>query len=430
MEDKILKTVLTNANGTMYGLKRYLPGGYKQGTKSKDLTALRMATMLNIEKDTVLRNLNDKNSQTDGFTLYAKDNLLGQLFLKIFKSFKNNLKFVYKNDKFKQNEYKKGFCERDIKTEIDEKSYKTTEYADGTSLTVCNELNKTNARALPFPVLIKNKDGKLETSYAAIDSRKRTIYTLEGGNAGIIVNNKLAQNISEDTMSTYVNKIRQDRSSTPKQKAFAKYYESYDSIPNFQKNKEQVFDKQIAYATEAYNKLKDKPNDKIIINSSSGEALVVNKQKDSFDIEVYDENDVKKMKGKFTLLKDKNGFPLKEDKNGKILQQNNPRYNNPSNKLCFTIKECFTYNDLGVKEFESSRHVNVENEKYIHNIKFAKFDRNGEIIENGNLLLPKYSQDWFKTTLPKVYHDIYKSDLKAAKKEMEYLKMAPQDVEI
>ena len=99
-----MKTVLTNANGTMYGLKRYLPGGYKQGTKSKDLTALRMATMLNIEKDTVLRNLNDKNSQTDGFTLYAKDNLLGQLFLKIFKSFKNNLKFVYKNDKFKQNE--------------------------------------------------------------------------------------------------------------------------------------------------------------------------------------------------------------------------------------------------------------------------------------------------------------------------------------
>lgn len=63
------------------------------------------------------------------------------------------------------------------------------------------------------------------------------------------------------------------------------------------KNKEQVFDKPIAYATEAYNKLKDKPNGKIIINSSSGEALVVNKQKDSFDIEVYDENDVKKMKG-------------------------------------------------------------------------------------------------------------------------------------
>ncbi|UKI40340.1 MAG: hypothetical protein L6V95_09010 [Candidatus Melainabacteria bacterium] len=166
-------------------------------------------------------------------------------------------------------------------------------------MTVCNELNKTNARALPFPVLIKNKDGKLETSYADIDSRKRTINTLEGGNAGIIVNNKLAQNISEDTMSTYVNKIRQDRSSTPKQKVFAKYYESYDSIPNFQKtkNKEQVFDKPIAYATEAYNKLKDKPNGKIIINSSSGEALVVNKQKDSFDIEVYDENDVKKMKG-------------------------------------------------------------------------------------------------------------------------------------
>ncbi|UKI40339.1 MAG: hypothetical protein L6V95_09005 [Candidatus Melainabacteria bacterium] len=72
----------------------------------------------------MLRNLNDKNSQTGDFTLYAKDNLLGQLFLKIFKSFKNNLKFVYKNDKFKQNEYKKGFCERDIKTEIDENPIK------------------------------------------------------------------------------------------------------------------------------------------------------------------------------------------------------------------------------------------------------------------------------------------------------------------
>ena len=221
--------------------------------------------------------------------------------------------------------------------------------------------------------------------------------------------------------------------SPEKAKEFKK---QFNMIDFFQNNKDEVFNKPVELATKAYDELKDKPDTPTgmleimdLPESVDGERIEFARQRNVFNITSYDKNNEKSMCGQFEILKDENGVPLKENNDGKILNQNDENYDDPQNKLCFNM-QVLTYHE-GIEQILSKfeRNINLSDAKHRQNIKMSRYDRNGAVVREEEASTPLYSKKCLLKRMCKVYHNVYKSDLKEAKANFEHDMLNPDDLD-
>ena len=278
---------------------------------------------------------------------------------------------------------------------------------------------------IPLPAL-KTENGETKTTFIPLDNshlyHEIPLEPLFASQVDVENNSSVMQN-----MIRFVNNV--DDNSPTKEKEFKK---QFNMIDFFQDNKYEVFNKPVELATQAYNLIQnDTPVDhkEIIDLNDEGERLEVQKQGDVFNINFYNEDNKLSMKGTFKILKDENGVPLKEDEDGKIVNQNDENYNNPQNKLCFNMKLSTYHQDLGVKSFDFERNINLYDAKHRQNIKMSRYDRNGAFVREEEASSPKYSENWLKRRICKVWHNTYKTDLKEAKANFEHDMLNPNDLD-
>ncbi len=278
---------------------------------------------------------------------------------------------------------------------------------------------------IPLPAL-KTENGETKTTFIPLDNshlyHEIPLEPLFASQVDVENNSSVMQN-----MIRFVNNV--DDNSPAKEKEFKK---QFNMIDFFQDNKYEVFNKPVELATQAYNLIQnDTPVDhkEIIDLNDEGERLEVQKQGDVFNINFYNEDNKLSMKGTFKILKDENGVPLKEDEDGKIVNQNDENYNNPQNKLCFNMKLSTYHQDLGVKSFDFERNINLYDAKHRQNIKMSRYDRNGAFVREEEASSPKYSENWLKRRICKVWHNTYKTDLKEAKANFEHDMLNPNDLD-
>ncbi len=210
----------------------------------------------------------------------------------------------------------------------------------------------------------------------------------------------------------------------------------YEAIKKFEDCRGTVFDKPVELATEAYNQIQNDTPDgqiEIIDLNDEGERLEVQKQGDVFNINFYNEDNKLSMQGTFKILKD-GGVPLKENKEGKIFKPGDPGYDNEGNKLCFDIKLETYYSDIQKLACQFERTINLNEKKQRHTMSAQQFNRKGEELPNGsltfNFTLPKYTEDWAKGRLCKMYYETSKHELKEIKANFEHNMLCPQDLNL
>lgn len=223
------------------------------------------------------------------------------------------------------------------------------------------------------------------------------------------------------------------------------YAKQYKMINKFMDKKAQVFDSPVELATKAYEKMKNEPYNSqgdIDITAQGERMYVLKKQieqddggikRDAFDIILYDEENQMAMSGTFTVVRDENGKPLKEAEDGKILKFGDPNYND-TQKLCFDISLSTYFPDTETeqKELYFQRYVCVQNGKYKHTMKLDEYDKKGDCDVSTEVkrkeAFSRYSKDWLDKRYPKVYHNVTKHDLKAAKSTLLRMRLNPADV--
>ena len=285
---------------------------------------------------------------------------------------------------------------------------------------------------IPLPAL-KTENGETKTTFISLGNSD---CYLEPSLKSVFDSQINVENIDVDEsiaskMYDLANTINDN--SLEKAKEFKK---QFNMIDFFQNNKDEVFNKPVELATKAYDELKDKPDTPIgtleimdLPETVDGERIEFARQGDVFNINFYNEDNKLSMKGTFKILKDENGVPLKEDEDGKIVNQNDENYNNPQNKLCFNMKLSTYHQDLGVKSFDFERNINLFDAKHRQNIEMSRYDRNGAFVREEEASSPKYSENWLKRRICKVWHNTYKTDLKEAKANFEHDMLNPNDLD-
>ena len=285
---------------------------------------------------------------------------------------------------------------------------------------------------IPLPAL-KTENGETKTTFIPLD--KSLLYheiPLEHLiDSQIDVDNIDVDEFIASKMYAWANRINDN--SLEKEKEFKK---QFNMIDYFQNNKDEVFNKPVELATKAYDELKDKPDTPIgtleimdLPETVDGERIEFARKGNVFNITSYDKNNEKSMCGQFEILKDENGVPLKENEDGKILKPGEEGYANEDNKLCFDMKLETYHQDLGIKSFEFERNINLSDAKHRQNIKMSRYDRNGAFVREEEASTPLYSKKYLLKRMCKVYHNVYKSDLKEAKANFEHDMLNPDDLD-
>lgn len=76
----------------------------------------------------------------------------------------------------------------------------------------------------------------------------------------------------------------------------------------------------------------------------------------------------------------------------------------------------------------SSIETLADDNKERNNIDMKQYDRRNVLTTETNVTMPKYSESWIKHRFPKVYYDIYKSNLKAIKEDLTSQMLDPRDL--
>ena len=412
-----------------------LPAQVQAGLRSRSQQGQQVATMVNEQRDRVHEFLNNRENRCPEAVYENPDNNIS------FSVYGQNepFRFEYKNSNFIQMENKDDEPGR---TMIEDGIGSMNEIGDEgqISLTrrqVPNEMIEQSR--IPFPVLLSCHND-LKTKY--------TVYTFDGGeliNGGLQFDNPLA--LSNETMNEFLGGINQG--SPVSHQNFKKQYEQ---IENFEKIKQEAFDQPARLAQAIYNILTNpnpNPNQnqnlnidnvdfdnypKFIIDINGNVERIEGwgQEDGSFFLAHYDEGNQKIMEGTFALVQD-NGCTLKEDNDGRILYPDNPNYNNPQNKLCFNMKLEKYYGDNGRTSYTFQRTVDLKGPnrpKNMHNITYSLQDKNGNLVMGDDMSIPYLSLNKLKYRLPKVYHEIYKADLKGVKDVLTNKKIDPRDIQV
>ena len=285
---------------------------------------------------------------------------------------------------------------------------------------------------IPVPAL-KTKNGETKTTFIPFElSRSYEETPLEYIDSPY--DTDVSSNFDSFTTKLMYNFVNRINDKFPeKAKEFKK---QFNMIDYFLDNKDEVFNKPVELVTKIYDELKDEPDTPIgtseiveFPETVDGERIEIAKQGNIFNITSYDKNNEKSMQGTFEILKDENGVPLKENEDGKILNQNDENYDDPQNKLCFNM-EVLTYHE-GIDQILSKfeRNINLSDAKHRQNIKMSRYDRNGAVVREEEASTPLYSKKCLLKRMCKVYHNVYKSDLKEAKANFEHDMLNPDDLD-
>ena len=282
---------------------------------------------------------------------------------------------------------------------------------------------------IPLPAL-KTENGETKTTFIPLDksllSHEMPLEPLF--DSQIDVDNIDVDESFESQMYVLANTIKDN--SSEKAQEFKK---QFNMIDFFQNNKDEVFNKPIELATVAHTELEDiettGEHKEIIDINDKGERLEVQKQGDVFNIDFYNKDNQLSMQGTFKILKDKNGVPLKENNDGKIFKPGEEGYANEDNKLCFDMKLETYHQNLRIKSFDFERNINLSDAKHRQNIKMSRYDRNGAFVREEEASTPLHSKKCLLKRMCKVYHNVYKSDLKEAKANFEHDMLNPDDLD-
>ena len=267
---------------------------------------------------------------------------------------------------------------------------------------------------IPLPALESNFPFKSRTTF--VPSNKANNYINNVLNFEAMDAVDIDTYIDNDLMEEFVNSINDN--SPQKEKDFKAQYEI---IRCLQENKDQIFDGPVELASRA---CREKPHDAdanlLRDLSVNGDRVEVHTQGDgdTYNVEFYDTEGKIKMAGSLTMLKDDRGFPLKEDKEGNIYDIIHDAYyleRHPEDKMCFDIDLQLYHDGIEQPALSFNRQVvTLENGKKVHRMTISTYDRNGDIINQVEASMPKYSEKWLKGRMCKVAHNTFKTDLKQA----------------